>query len=168
MLKPLSKLLLFITTLCFLFTLSACSGCQEEGKTKEVATQTPGENPDDATDENTETPESTDITELQIEEIVVGDGALAENNKKVSVHYTGTLMDGTKFDSSVDRGQPFEFVLGTGAVIQGWDKGVLGMKVGGKRILTIPSELAYGERGAGGVIPPNADLKFDVELLEVK
>lgn len=106
-------------------------------------------------------------SDLKIENLKEGTGAEAVNGKRVSVHYTGTLTDGKKFDSSVDRGQPFTFVLGAGQVIRGWDLGVAGMKVGGKRKLTIPSELAYGERGAGGVIPPNATLIFEVELLEV-
>ncbi|HEY3062188.1 MAG TPA: FKBP-type peptidyl-prolyl cis-trans isomerase [Chloroflexota bacterium] len=98
----------------------------------------------------------------------VGSGAEAISGKTVSVHYTGWLTDGTKFDSSKDRGQPFSFPLGGGRVIKGWDEGVAGMKVGGKRTLTIPPELGYGARGAGGVIPPNATLKFEVELLDVK
>ena len=99
---------------------------------------------------------------------VIGKGASPTKGKKVKVHYTGTLTDGTKFDSSVDRGQPFEFAIGVGMVIAGWDEGVLTMKVGGKRKLMIPSKLGYGARGAGGVIPPNADLNFDVELLGVE
>lgn len=106
-------------------------------------------------------------TELIIEDIVTGDGTEVTGNQKVSVHYTGWLTNGTKFDSSVDRGTPFEFVVGQGMVIQGWDQGLLGMKVGGKRKLTIPSDMAYGERGAGGVIPPNATLVFEIELLDV-
>jgi FKBP-type peptidyl-prolyl cis-trans isomerase FkpA len=108
------------------------------------------------------------VTELKIEDTKVGTGATAEAGKTVSVHYTGYLTDGKKFDSSVDRGQPFKFSLGAGQVIKGWDQGVAGMKVGGKRKLTIPPTLGYGERGAGGVIPPNATLIFDVELLNVE
>ena len=98
----------------------------------------------------------------------VGTGDVATAGKTASVHYTGWLENGKKFDSSVDRGQPFSFPLGAGRVIKGWDEGVQGMKVGGKRKLTIPSDLGYGSRGAGGVIPPNATLIFDVELLGVR
>ncbi len=105
---------------------------------------------------------------LKYWDIKVGDGPVAKSGMKVKVHYTGWLTNGKKFDSSVDRGQPFEFDLGRGMVIKGWDEGVAGMKVGGKRQLQIPPELGYGSRGAGGVIPPNATLIFDVELLGVK
>jgi len=98
-----------------------------------------------------------------------GTGEAAKAGNSVSVHYTGTLKDsGKKFDSSLDRGQPFKFKLGAGMVIKGWDEGVAGMKVGGKRKLIIPSKLAYGERGAGNAIPPNADLVFEVELLKIE
>jgi len=104
---------------------------------------------------------------LKLEELLEGDGATAETGQQVSVHYTGWLTDGSKFDSSVDRNQSFEFTLGRGMVIRGWDEGVAGMKVGGKRKLTIPPQLGYGAQGAGGVIPPNATLVFEVELLGI-
>ena len=104
---------------------------------------------------------------LIIEDIETGSGAEAEKGRRISVHYTGRLADGSKFDSSLDRGQPFEFKLGAGQVIRGWDEGFSGMKEGGKRKLTIPPEMGYGARGAGGVIPPNATLVFEVELLKV-
>ena len=106
-------------------------------------------------------------TELQIEELQAGTGDEAVAGNQVSVHYTGWLTDGTKFDSSVDRGQPFQFRLGAGMVIKGWDQGVAGMKVGGKRKLTIPPEMGYGAGGFGNVIPPNSVLVFEVELLGV-
>ena len=113
-------------------------------------------------------PSTTTPSGLVIEELVVGSGNAAASGQKVSVHYTGWLTNGTKFDSSKDRGEPFIFPLGKGHVIKGWDEGVAGMKVGGKRKLTIPPALGYGARGAGGVIPPNATLVFEVELLDVK
>lgn len=114
----------------------------------------------------TEGKEVTTSSGLQYIELTVGTGATAEAGKTVMVHYTGWLENGKKFDSSVDRGQPFSFALGVGQVIKGWDEGVKGMKVGGKRKLTIPSKLGYGAQGAGGgLIPPHATLIFDVELL---
>jgi FKBP-type peptidyl-prolyl cis-trans isomerase len=112
--------------------------------------------------------EAENVTELKIEDLTVGTGAEAAAGDTVLVHYTGWLTDGTKFDSSLDRGEPFQFTLGARRVIQGWDLGVAGMNVGGKRRLTIPPDLAYGASGAGGVIPPNATLIFEVELLEIK
>ncbi|MCK9329331.1 MAG: FKBP-type peptidyl-prolyl cis-trans isomerase [Candidatus Cloacimonetes bacterium] len=105
---------------------------------------------------------------LKIKILNEGNGDIAKEGDLVKVHYTGTLLDGTKFDSSIDRNQAFEFRLGIGQVIKGWDLGVKGMKIGEKRLLEIPSSLAYGKRGAGGVIPPNADLIFEVELLDIK
>ena len=115
------------------------------------------------------------MNELQKIDVKQGDGAEAVRGKAVLVHYTGWLYDATapdhhgkKFDSSVDRGQPFGFILGAGKVIRGWDEGVAGMKVGGKRTLIIPPAMGYGEHGAGGVIPPNATLVFDVELVDIR
>ena len=105
---------------------------------------------------------------LEIEDMEVGTGIEAANGDRVTVHYTGWLIDGTKFDSSIDRGQPFVFLLGGGQVIQGWDRGVRGMQVGGIRKLTIPPELAYGDRPVGGgLIPANSTLVFEVQLLEI-
>ena len=105
---------------------------------------------------------------LEIEDMEVGTGIEAANGDRVTVHYTGWLIDGTKFDSSIDRGQPFVFSLGAGQVIQGWDRGVRGMQVGGIRKLTIPPELAYGDRPVGGgLIPANSTLVFEVQLLEI-
>jgi len=132
-----------------------------------VLTLNPPSRAADGVAKMTETPSG-----LKYVDTKVGDGAAATSGKKVSVHYTGWLDNngekGRKFDSSVDRGQPFQFNLGGGQVIKGWDEGVAGMKVGGKRTLTIPPTLGYGARGAGGVIPANATLIFDVELLGVQ
>ncbi len=113
-------------------------------------------------------PELPGPDKLEIVDELVGTGKEAKAGDSVRVHYTGTLMSGKKFDSSRDRGEPFEFKLGTGGVIKGWDQGVPGMKVGGKRRLTIPFDLAYGEAGSPPNIPPKAALKFDIELVEVK
>ncbi len=146
-----TKILPLLLTLLF---LAACSGATTGGTAagKEAAVAK----------------EVTTASGLKYIDNVVGDGPVAEKGKKVTVHYTGTLKDGKKFDSSLDRGQPLTFTLGAGQVIKGWDEGVAGMKVGGKRRLIIPAELGYGARGAGGVIPPNAELTFDVELLGVQ
>ena len=110
---------------------------------------------------------TTTASGLQYEDTVSGSGDTARAGNTVTVHYTGWLPDGTKFDSSKDRNEPFEFPLGAGYVIRGWDEGVQGMRVGGVRKLTIPPELGYGARGAGGVIPPNATLIFEVELIGI-
>ncbi|HQN65474.1 MAG TPA: FKBP-type peptidyl-prolyl cis-trans isomerase [Methylophilus sp.] len=146
----------FIGLLCML-TLGACQAETSNSTNQETSAMT------------------TNITELQKIDTQVGTGREAEPGFNVTVHYTGWLYDvnakdhkGKKFDSSLDRREPFNFFLGGGQVIQGWDEGFAGMKVGGKRTLIIPSEMGYGVRGAGGVIPPNAVLVFDVELLDVK
>jgi peptidylprolyl isomerase len=115
----------------------------------------------------TEVKAVTTASGLKYSDLVVGKGASPVAGKKVKVHYTGTLENGKPFDSSVERKEPFSFVIGVGQVIPGWDEGVMTMKVGGKRKLIIPSKLGYGASGAGGVIPPNATLLFDVELLDV-
>lgn len=111
---------------------------------------------------------SYDIQGMKIETLTQGSGPTAKAGDTVTVNYVGTLQDGTKFDSSVDRGQPFEFTLGLNSVIQGWELGVAGMNVGEKRRLTIPPELAYGSQGAGGIIPPNATLVFEIDMLGIK
>jgi peptidylprolyl isomerase len=137
--------------------------------TPENAAPTVTETPEDTMTE-AKTPDETVITTesgLQYVEIEVGTGAMPQAGQTVTVHYTGTLEDGSKFDSSRDRNRPFSFRIGVGQVIQGWDEGVMSMRVGGRRKLIIPSELGYGSRGAGGVIPPNATLIFDVELLRI-
>lgn len=149
-------------------TLNACKAESTASKTPNVPI------PATSTKENTAMTQNT-ITELQKIDTQVGTGREAEAGFNVTVHYTGWLFDpaaeghkGKKFDSSLDRNQPFNFFLGGGQVIQGWDEGFAGMKIGGKRTLIIPSEMGYGARGAGGAIPPNAALIFDVELLDVK
>lgn len=138
--------------------LTACNKCSAPNKDGASTTTAAG----------TDAAPAAEATELKIEDVQVGSGEEAVEGKEVTVHYTGTLTDGKKFDSSLDRNEPFTFRLGAGMVIPGWEQGIKGMKVGGKRKLTIPPQLGYGERGAGGVIPPNATLLFDVELLGVK
>jgi peptidylprolyl isomerase len=110
---------------------------------------------------------TTTASGLQFEDVTVGTGPSPTKGKRVTVHYTGTLPDGKKFDSSRDRNEPFQFAIGVGQVIKGWDEGVMSMKVGGRRKLIIPPDLGYGARGFPGAIPPNATLHFDVELLGV-
>lgn len=139
-------LILAILAAVFVLTL-ACSGSSSEVDM----------------DSTTTTPSG-----LQYRDLVIGTGTVASEGATAVVHYTGWLMDGTKFDSSLDRGQPLDFVIGQGRVIRGWDEGVGTMNVGGKRELIIPPDLAYGDRGAGGVIPPGATLKFEVELMELR
>ncbi|MEY3883611.1 MAG: hypothetical protein RLZZ379_889 [Pseudomonadota bacterium] len=148
-------------------TLNACKAESTASKTPNTSTQAT------STEENTAMTNT--VTELQKIDTQVGTGREAEAGFNVTVHYTGWLYEaaaeghkGKKFDSSLDRNQPFNFFLGGGQVIQGWDEGFAGMKIGGKRTLVIPSEMGYGARGAGGAIPPNAALIFDVELLDVK
>ncbi len=137
-----------------LAALAACSKVAEPGASDFKPAEAP--------------PETPGPTKLETVDEKVGTGAVAKAGDTVKVHYTGTLMSGKKFDSSLDRGEPFEFKLGAGQVIKGWDQGVVGMKVGGKRKLTIPYDLAYGEAGSPPNIPAKAALKFDVELIDVK
>ncbi|WOD40530.1 FKBP-type peptidyl-prolyl cis-trans isomerase [Nodosilinea sp. E11] len=132
----------------------------------DLAPNTSAETADAMTNPTEETLVTTD-SGLQYVDVVEGTGAMPQAGQRVTVHYTGTLEDGTKFDSSRDRGRPFSFQIGVGQVIKGWDEGVGTMRVGGQRKLVIPAELGYGSRGAGGVIPPNATLLFDVELLRI-
>jgi len=145
------------------------SGCSQQDTSPDTATVAASETA------VIQTEQSAGVTELQVTDVVKGEGATANAGQDVVVHYTGWLYQpgepdnkGKKFDSSLDRGQPFVFPLGGGRVIQGWDQGVAGMQVGGKRVLVIPPEMGYGATGAGGVIPPNATLIFEVDLLEIQ
>jgi len=170
------KIIIAVACLLLLFFLSGCGGStvtpsDKAGSSEEAEAQEPKTNQAEPAESPTETPAESPVGELgglQINDKTVGTGTEAANGDRVTVHYTGRLSDGTKFDSSLDRDQPFEFVLGEGRVIQGWEKGVLGMKVGGQRELVIPPEMGYGAQGAGDVIPPNAVINFDIELLEVQ
>jgi peptidylprolyl isomerase len=151
--------------------LSIVSGCTKCSKGSDTAATQSGQTPADAVGGGQATAGATAGQaggQLEIVEITAGNGTEAADGKRVTVHYTGTLENGTKFDSSLDRNVPFSFTLGQGQVIAGWDQGVKGMKVGGKRKLVIPPALGYGEKGVGGVIPPNAKLVFEVELLKVE
>jgi FKBP-type peptidyl-prolyl cis-trans isomerase len=141
------RLILPVLTMFVVLGAAGLSGCGQQEPTSSEASTTAGS--------------------LVVRDEVIGTGTEAKSGDTVTVHYTGWLTDGTKFDSSVDRNEPFTFNLGAGEVIAGWDAGVAGMKEGGKRKLTIPPELAYGARGAGSAIPPNATLVFEVELLQV-
>lgn len=155
-------------------TLPQLNARQEEGQTTSVEEITNSEKGNTALQTQNDPEVTTQalsqtVTELVMTDEVIGKGAEAKPGKMVTVHYTGTLYPtGEKFDSSKDHGQPFQFKLGKGQVIQGWDQGVAYMKVGGKRVLIIPPNLAYGDQGVDPVIPPNATLKFEVELLDVK
>ena len=142
----------------FLMIVSGCGSAEKSGTPTAANTSSPAK----VAGQPTTTPSG-----LQYWDIVVGSGATAIAGSMVKVHYSGFLTTGQKFDSSRDRGEPFSFPLGAGQVIKGWDEGVAGMKVGGQRQLRIPPQLGYGAAGAGGAIPPNATLVFDVELLEV-
>jgi peptidylprolyl isomerase len=150
----------WLLILVFLATLGIACGSSSDS---DLST-----NSDTDTEVNMAEETVTTASGLQIKTLVVGTGDKAEVGKTAVVHYTGWLLDGTKFDSSVDRGTPFEFPLGGGRVIKGWDEGVATMNIGGKVELIIPPDLAYGAGGAGGVIPPNATLKFEVEFLDQK
>jgi FKBP-type peptidyl-prolyl cis-trans isomerase FkpA len=182
--------LISVLALCLAMTVAGCKSQGETTTSPESQTAAPETEaqaqapegvkaqeeamPDDAVEAArklgapTDAPVAATDSGLKYIDVKAGEGVEAEAGKTVSVHYTGWLVNGTKFDSSVDRGQPFAFPLGHGSVIKGWDEGVAGMKEGGVRKLIIPSELGYGARGAGRVIPPNATLIFEVELLDVK
>ncbi len=176
------KVIITTLTLTASLGLSSCLNTAPSEEKTEAKTVASTENPGGETREETTLAEAEEIKQQEIAQMTEitpsglqyeiltqaeGDAASPQTGRRVNVHYTGWLTDGTKFDSSVDRGQPFSFILGVGQVIKGWDEGVASMKVGEKRKLTIPAELAYGSRGAGSMIPPNATLVFEVELLGI-
>lgn len=149
-------------------SMATLSACAKDEPAEPTTSTSSSESAAPAEESAAPTVDPATVTELQIEDLTVGTGAEAKAGNTVTVDYTGWLSDGTQFDSSVGSGQPFQFGLGQGMVIPGWDQGVAGMKVGGKRRLLIPPALGYGDQGAGGVIPPGAVLIFDVELLGVQ
>ena len=166
------KLFLLLVAALTLLAAASMAGCGQ--KAEEPAAETPTEQTvpaEDAADAPEDpaasAPAADAVTELAIEDLEEGDGAEAKAGDNITVHYTGWLTDGAKFDSSLDRGEPFTFDLGQGYVIKGWDEGVVGMKVGGKRKLTIPADMGYGDAGAPPSIPGGATLVFEVELLSV-
>lgn len=168
------NLILFLT-ICFLalgsvivYSVSTNKPDKEENKSQVLSgfDNTNKTNPEELTTPTMNN--QREVKELKIEDITVGTGSAVEKGNTAEVNYLGTFLDGRKFDSSYDRGQTFSFEVGAGNVIQGWDLGLIGMQVGGERKLTIPSSLAYGERGAPGAIPPNTPLMFEIELISIK
>ena len=165
--KKLSRWLAAGLMLVLAIALAGCGSKAAQSSTTTTPTDQSATQPQQTTPTETQTPTQTaDVTELKIEDLVVGKGVAAKAGDNVVVNYTGWLTDGTQFDSSVGK-QPLPFTLGAGRVIAGWDQGVAGMKVGGKRKLTIPAALGYGEQGYPPVIPPNATLVFEVEMLKI-
>ena len=162
-----SKLSLWLVLATAVLVVAAATGCAAKPAAETTRPTTEAPPAETAAPAQAEQPATADVTELKIEDVKVGTGAEATKGSKATVNYTGWLTDGSKFDSSLDSGQPFTFTVAGNEVIKGWDQGVEGMKVGGIRKLTIPADLGYGAQGAGGVIPPNATLVFEVELLAV-
>lgn len=159
----------FLFCIAFLGAMTILAGCSHTKK--QVSIDIESETVENKTAKDSPKNQQdlpSNVKEVKIESIREGEGREAQNGDSLVVHYLGTLTDGTKFDSSYDRGEPFSFTLGAGQVIRGWDMGIIGMKANEKRKLTIPSSLGYGERGVGSTIPPNATLIFEVELLEIK
>lgn len=160
---------LLLAALCCAGSLLILTGCDEKSASQAATPQAQTKAGDAATEADDSTTATRSVSGIQIEDVVVGDGAEARKGSTISVNYLGTLTsNGRKFDSSYDRNEPFTFKLGSGQVIEGWEKGIVGMKEGGKRVLTIPPDKAYGPNGYPPVIPGNATLKFEVELVEVQ